>query len=121
MNAPLTDDDLHDLTAELRRRHDTLLADAEALEQDAAEAPARPSPERAEQARLVRDRNRSEGFASREEQELGEVRDALQRVDDGTYGVCEGCGDWIDRSRLEMVPETRLCIRCQRDRSAATS
>jgi len=42
-----------------------------------------------------------------------EIDDALKRIDDGTYGKCETCGEEITRKRLEAVPHARLCIRCK--------
>lgn len=42
------------------------------------------------------------------------LRLALQRVNDGTYGICRRCGARIDRARLEIVPEAVLCIECAR-------
>jgi DnaK suppressor protein len=44
--------------------------------------------------------------------ELAEVDAALARIDAGSYGVCEGCGHSVGRSRLIALPETRLCIGC---------
>lgn len=44
---------------------------------------------------------------------LAEVRAALQRVADGTYGVCDKCGAEIPSERLEAVPTTNLCIQCK--------
>ena len=41
---------------------------------------------------------------------LREIDAALQRIEDGTYGVCEGCGKPIEEERLEAIPWTRLCI-----------
>lgn len=41
------------------------------------------------------------------------VREALERIKDGTYGECVSCQDEINVKRLEAVPWTRLCIRCQ--------
>ena len=38
------------------------------------------------------------------------VADALARLDAGTYGTCEGCGQPIDDARLEAVPATRFCV-----------
>jgi DnaK suppressor protein len=40
---------------------------------------------------------------------LRQVRAALQRIEDGTYGYCIDCGREIDRSRLEAVPWTTYC------------
>lgn len=40
------------------------------------------------------------------------IRQALQRVAEGRYGICERCGAPIDPERLEAVPLATLCIRC---------
>lgn len=51
------------------------------------------------------------------------VEDALHKIRQGTYGICEGCGRPIDANRLRAIPYARLCIRCkereERLRSAA--
>lgn len=44
------------------------------------------------------------------EARLGQVDDALRRLDDGTYGVCATCGRPIPAERLELVPETPYCV-----------
>jgi len=41
-----------------------------------------------------------------------EVADALDRLDNGTYGKCQDCGSAIGASRLEVVPYTRYCVDC---------
>ena len=43
---------------------------------------------------------------------LAEVDAARERLDAGTYGVCERCGKAIDRERLQARPTARLCITC---------
>jgi len=43
---------------------------------------------------------------------LDEVELALARLDDGTYGRCEGCGDLIDDDRLAELPIVRSCAVC---------
>lgn len=40
----------------------------------------------------------------------------LSRIDQGTYGLCEQCGKCIDPDRLEVLPDTNLCIECARSR-----
>ena len=44
------------------------------------------------------------------EAELADVEHALRRLDDGTYGTCEACGDAIGDERLEVQPAARFCI-----------
>src|SRR3546814_266523 len=43
---------------------------------------------------------------------LDEIDAAAQRVHDGTYGTCEGCGGPIGEGRIEARPVARTCIRC---------
>ena len=48
------------------------------------------------------------------EQVISEIDASLQRIDDGTYGTCVGCGHEIPRERLEANPWASLCIDCKR-------
>lgn len=50
------------------------------------------------------------------ENTLRDVEYALQRFEDGTYGICEDCHQEIDWARLEAKPYATLCIRCQQIR-----
>jgi DnaK suppressor protein len=47
---------------------------------------------------------------------LREVEDALDRLEEGTYGVCEDCGAPIKLERLKILPFTTYCVRCQKKR-----
>lgn len=51
----------------------------------------------------------------REKVFLDKIQKALERIDDGTFGVCEECSEDISVKRLEARPETTLCIRCKED------
>lgn len=55
----------------------------------------------------------------RSEIRVAEIDTALERITQGTYGLCERCGAQIGAARLEVLPATRLCIDCAttRDRS----
>jgi len=44
---------------------------------------------------------------------LEEIDEALRKVDEGTFGICETCAKPIDMPRLEVVPQARHCISCQ--------
>jgi DnaK suppressor protein len=48
----------------------------------------------------------------RQEARLRQVKHALDRLDQGTYGSCTRCGEAIPRGRLEFMPEAPLCISC---------
>ncbi|MBN1876141.1 MAG: TraR/DksA C4-type zinc finger protein [Anaerolineae bacterium] len=42
-----------------------------------------------------------------------DVTRALNKFEDGTYGLCESCGTVIELARLEALPSARYCMRCQ--------
>ena len=52
-------------------------------------------------------------LAEAESQELARIDHALQRMRDGTWGICEACGQPIPLTRLQALPYATLCIRCQ--------
>ena len=51
----------------------------------------------------------------REKTFLDKISKALQKIEDGTFGICEECGEEISVKRLEARPEATLCIRCKED------
>ena len=53
-----------------------------------------------------------------DEERLTRVRSALQRFENGTYGVCAACGGEISEERLKAKPEALLCIECERRHEA---
>jgi len=53
-----------------------------------------------------------------EREALWEIDEALSRINQGTYGICEECGEAIAKERLELIPYTRHCIRCARQLEA---
>ncbi len=50
------------------------------------------------------------GLMYGEQKLIKEIDAALQRIDDGTYGICEGSGEPIPKKRLEALPWTRYCV-----------
>jgi DnaK suppressor protein len=44
---------------------------------------------------------------------LSEIRSALDRISDGTFGICKDCGGRIPAKRLEALPWARYCVSCQ--------
>jgi DnaK suppressor protein len=45
-------------------------------------------------------------------QEVAQIKAALSRIEDGTYGLCSRCGVSIDERRLEVMPTATACISC---------
>ena len=52
-------------------------------------------------------------LASREGRYLHHLNEALERVENGTYGICRSCGGDISKPRLEAVPHATQCIKCK--------
>ena len=52
-------------------------------------------------------------FASRDGAYLEHLEEAIQRLEDGTYGICRVCGTKIPQARLEAVPTTKICVSCK--------
>jgi RNA polymerase-binding transcription factor DksA len=54
------------------------------------------------------------GLLENQEELLADVLDALDRIEQGTFGHCEECHQEISRRRLEALPYTRYCLQCAR-------
>jgi DnaK suppressor protein len=55
------------------------------------------------------------GLIENEEEMLRDINDAIDRIEEGTFGKCEVCGKVIHKKRLKAIPHARMCIACQRD------
>lgn len=62
------------------------------------------------------DREFSLGLATGERKSLYELDDALKRIEDGSFGICDDCKSTITKIRLKAVPSAQLCIKCQQKR-----
>ena len=70
-------------------------------------------PDPTDRASLESNRNFTLRIRDRERKLIAKIKEALTRIDDGTYGKCEECGENIGRERLEARPVTTLCIDCK--------
>ncbi len=97
---------------------DALLAERERLLADLAEAIVAPGQmtygSQAAAASQVFDQQRDLALRERAEQQLVLVDAALARLDAGTYGACQRCGNPIPPDRLEALAWAAHCIDCQR-------
>ena len=72
-------------------------------------------PDPTDRASLESDRNFLLRIRDRERKLIAKVTEALERIKDGTFGICEMCGDEISEERLRARPVTTLCIDCKTD------
>ncbi len=66
-----------------------------------------------DEVRLAADRELMIHTLDRESLRLREIRAALARIEEGTYGICLGCEEPIPKKRLDAVPWAAYCVRCQ--------
>ena len=66
-----------------------------------------------DQASAESDRNLLLRLRGREQRLLKKIEEALKRIEDGTFGICESCGEKISIKRLQARPVTTLCIDCK--------
>ena len=98
-----------------------LASEIRSLAQDAAKSPREASGDlsaytvhMADMAADSYEREVSMNIVSSEQELLYQIDDALKRLDDGTFGVCQQCSQPITMSRLKAVPYASMCIACQR-------
>ncbi len=70
-------------------------------------------PDPTDRAAMESDRSFTLRIRDRERKLIAKIEDALRRLEDGSYGVCEECGEKIGAARLKARPVTTLCIDCK--------
>ena len=72
-------------------------------------------PDPNDRATLESDRNFVLRIRDRERKLIAKIQQALERVEKGTFGICEECGEDISEGRLKARPVTTLCIKCKEE------
>ena len=101
--------DYSDIRVQLESRLADLLERAEVIEDDLRQPL---DADFSEQAIDLSDDEALEGIDDVLRSEIGQVRMALLRIENGTYGICSQCGKAISRGRIEARPIATRCIHC---------
>ena len=102
---------LQQIKLRLLRQRATLLNEAESA---LNELPGQTIfPDLGDQATAETDRNFMLRLRGREQRLLKKIDEAIDRIENGTFGVCDDCGNEIDVKRLEARPVTTMCIECK--------
>ncbi|OGQ51593.1 MAG: RNA polymerase-binding protein DksA [Deltaproteobacteria bacterium RIFCSPLOWO2_02_FULL_53_8] len=72
-------------------------------------------PDPTDRAALETDRNFLLRVKDRERKLITKIREAIKRLDDGEFGICETCGEEISEKRLIARPVTTSCIECKKE------
>ena len=112
--------DLDSMKAKLLEERQRIAADLEVLEETTAATPRDASGDlssysshMADQGSDSMEREKAFLFASVKRRRLDEIDLALGRIESGTFGVCESCGQPIPAKRLERMPDASLCVSCK--------
>lgn len=96
----------------LQSQLETLLRDAEKTVTEMTDEKTN-FPDPTDRASLESDRNFELRIRDRERKLIMKIREALERIDDGEFGICESCEEEIGEARLRARPVTTLCIDCK--------
>lgn len=72
----------------------------------------------ADSAQSTAERGKVLALVDRLRDQLASVERAMGKLEDGTYGTCDRCGQTIGRERLEALPYSTLCVSCKQKESA---
>lgn len=97
----------------LNKRLEDLLKEANSTVSDMSDLKGN-LPDPADRATLEADRNFTLRIRDRERKLIGKIKEALERIENGTYGICESCEEEISEKRLKARPVTTLCIDCKK-------
>jgi DnaK suppressor protein len=105
--------DLAEIRDALEQQRKALLSDAGEMIGQGITYGAENLPDLGDQASAVTDQNFMLRLKEREQKLLKKIDEALDRMANGTFGVCESCGGEIGIKRLKARPVTTLCIECK--------
>lgn len=103
---------LEDQRDRLRTRIEEMEAQREEVRLTETSSERSPDPNTAEGGSLAFEMEKELSLARNAGDLLAQVEEALDRLADGVYGICEGCGKGIPVARLDVVPHTKLCVDC---------
>jgi DnaK suppressor protein len=105
--------DLAEIRRELEQQRKALLNEAGVMIGQGLMIGSENLPDLGDQATAVADQNFMLRLKEREQKLLKKIDEALDRITQGTFGVCESCGGEISFKRLKARPVTTLCIECK--------
>lgn len=105
------DKKINEIKQKLQRQRNTLLAEAESALNALPDQTT--FPDLGDQASAEIDRNFMLRLRGREQMLLKKIDSAIEKISNGSFGICDVCGQAIELKRLEARPVTNMCIACK--------
>ena len=99
----------------LKMKEETLKEINKAMKSGSETPTGEPSGDIYDQASSERDRELDLLLGDREREKLKNIDEALLKIEEGEYGICEECEEEIPIGRLKIVPFARYCVKCKAD------
>ncbi len=99
----------------LKMKEETLQEINRAMKSGADSQSGEPSGDIYDQASSERDRELGLLLGDREREKLRNIDEALLKIEEGEYGICEECEEEIPLGRLKVMPFARYCVKCKTD------
>jgi DnaK suppressor protein len=99
----------------LKMKEETLQEISKSLKSGSDITSGEPSGDIYDQASSERDRELGLLLGDREREKLRNIDEALLKIEEGEYGICEECEEDIPLGRLKVVPFARYCVKCKSD------
>ncbi len=99
----------------LKMKEETLKEISKAVKSGSDLPSGEPSGDIYDQASTERDRELGLLLSDREREKLHNIEEALMKIEEGEYGICEECEEEIPIGRLKVMPFARYCVKCKAD------
>lgn len=107
-----------EIKRDLEKQKEALLAEAGVILGTGLNPSNETLPDLGDQATAEADQNFILRLREREQKLLKKIEEAIERINEGTFGICESCGGDISLKRLKARPVTTLCIECKTKQEA---
>ncbi len=104
---------LYSARAERLEDAEALKAEADQMALDAEPGDTQFDDESGEGSTAAVDRERDLALSAQARAEVAEIDVALDKIDEGRYGICDRCGKAIPKARLEVIPWAAMCVNCK--------
>ena len=109
----ISKENLADIKKDLIKERNRILSEGDKTLENGLQQSPENLPDFADQSSFESDRNFLLRLRDRERKLLTKIDEALQRIEDGTFGICEECDREIGIKRLKARPVVTLCIECK--------